>query len=112
MAFIQKKHEEDIDTETFMRDYLQTYVEKDVREISELRNLQTFQKFIKLCAGRIGQILNYQSLSEDLGVAQTTIKEWIGILEASYIIHLLPPFSVILKSNLLSHRNFISTIQP
>lgn len=74
------------------RQYLQTYVERDVRQLIQLKDLLLFQQFIKLCAGRIGRELNYQSLSNDLGVSSHTIKHWISILEASFIIFLLPPY--------------------
>jgi predicted AAA+ superfamily ATPase len=96
-----KLYEEDIPVEAFMRDYVKTYVERDVREISELKNLHLFQKFLKLCAGRVGQILNYQNLGDDLGVSHNTIREWISILEASYIIYLLPPFFTNIKKQLI-----------
>ncbi len=71
--------------------YIQTYVERDVRLIRNITDLSLFQKFIKLCAGRIGQLLNLNSLSDDCGVAVNTIKAWISILEASYIVFLLSP---------------------
>ena len=104
-----KLYEEDIPVEAFMRDYIKTYVERDVREISELKNLHLFQKFLKLCAGRVGQILNYQNLGDDLGVSHNTIREWISILEASYIIYLLPPFFTNIKKQLIkSPKNFIN----
>lgn len=96
-----KLYEEKIPVEAFMRDYLKTYIERDVREISELKNLHLFQKFLKLCAGRIGQLLNYQNLGDDLGVSHNTVREWISILEASYIIYLLPPFFVNIKKQLI-----------
>ncbi|MFH1461911.1 MAG: ATP-binding protein [bacterium] len=71
--------------------YIQTYIEKDVRLIKNVTDLSLFQKFIQLCAGRIGQILNVTSLSNDVGVSTTTIKNWLSILEQSYIIFLLQP---------------------
>ena len=75
-----------------MRDYVATYVERDVRQIINVRNLSSFQKFLKLCAGRLGQILNLSSISNDLGISHTTIKEWLSVLEASYVIFLLPAY--------------------
>ena len=100
-GFYPKLHEENIEPETFMRDYIQTYVERDLRELSELKNLHLFQKFLKLCAGRVGQILNYQNIGDDLGLSHNTIREWISIHEASYIIHLLPPFHANIKKQLI-----------
>lgn len=66
--------------------------ERDVRQIVNVKNLSSFQKFLKLCAGRIGQILNLSSISNDLGISHTTIKEWISVLEASYVVFLLPAY--------------------
>ena len=76
----------------FHRDYLQTYVERDVRLLINLKDLHIFQSFIRLCAGRIGQLLNYDNLSNELGVSSHTIKHWISILEASFIIFILQPY--------------------
>lgn len=76
--------------------YLQTYLERDVRQIIQVRNLNTFQGFLRLCAGRSGQLLNLSNLGADAGITHTTAREWISVLTASYIIHLLPPH----------HRNF------
>ncbi|MBI2411435.1 MAG: ATP-binding protein [Candidatus Kerfeldbacteria bacterium] len=71
--------------------YIQTYVERDVRLIKNISDLQAFQKFIKLCAGRIGQILNLSSLANDCGITHNTAKAWMSILESSYIVFLLQP---------------------
>ncbi len=73
--------------------YFRTYVERDVRLLSQIRNLSQFQSFVKMCAGRTGQILNLNSLGNDVGVSHTTAKEWISILKASYIVFTLEPFS-------------------
>jgi uncharacterized protein len=74
------------------QNYIHGYVERDVRQIKNVHDLNTFQKFIQLCAGRIGQVLNLESLSNDCGVDQKTIRSWISLLEASYIIFLLHPY--------------------
>lgn len=76
---------------TFYSSYVQTYVERDVRQIKNVTDLNAFQHFIKLCAGRVGQILNYSGLGSDCGVTTNTIKSWISLLESSYIIFLLQP---------------------
>lgn len=73
-------------------DYVETYVERDMRLIINIRDLGQFQKFLKLCAGRAGQLLNMQSLANDIGISHTTVRSWITILEASYIIFLLRPY--------------------
>jgi predicted AAA+ superfamily ATPase len=74
------------------RFYVQTYLEKDVRQISDIHNLMLFQNFMKLCAGRIGQLIDYASLSNQVGVSANTIKNWMSVLEASYIIIRLKPY--------------------
>lgn len=71
--------------------YIQTYVEKDVRLMKNIEDLSKFVRFIKLCAGRVGQLLNMTSLANDCGIAVSTAQAWISILEASYIIYLLKP---------------------
>ena len=71
--------------------YIQTYVERDVREIRNIGDLGKFIKFIKLCAGRIGQLFNASSLANEVGVAVSTIAEWVSVLEASYICYQLRP---------------------
>ncbi|MES2212312.1 MAG: DUF4143 domain-containing protein, partial [Pseudomonadota bacterium] len=67
-------------------------LEKDVRHISQIQNLVQFQNFIKLCAGRIGQVVDYSALSNEIGVSANTIKNWMSVLEASYIIFRLTPY--------------------
>ncbi len=71
--------------------YIQTYVERDVRQIKNITDLTTFQKFLKLCAGRIGQLLNLSSLANECGINHNTAKSWISVLEASFMIFLLQP---------------------
>lgn len=73
-------------------DYCRTYVERDLRQLSNLRNMSQFERFMALLAGRIGQILNLESLSGDVGVSANTVKEWISLLEASYIVKTLRPY--------------------
>lgn len=76
--------------------YVTTYLERDVRQLINVRDLTLFQRFLRLCAGRTGQLLNLSSLANDCGITHNTAKAWISILEASYILFLLPPH----------HRNF------
>lgn len=73
-------------------DYFETYIERDLRNIENIRNLDTFRLFVRLCAGRVGQLLNLSNLSNEVGVSQPTVKEWLSILQASYIIFTLPPY--------------------
>lgn len=72
--------------------YYNTYIERDVRQLINVKNLSLFQKFIRLCAGRVGSECNQSALSNEVGVSSPTINEWLSILEASYIIFKLPPF--------------------
>lgn len=84
-------YDKSIDPVIYYQNYISTYVERDVRQIKNIENLSTFIRFIKLCAGRIGQVVNFQSLANDTGVSPNTIKSWLSILEASYIIYLHKP---------------------
>ncbi|MES9880694.1 MAG: ATP-binding protein [Sedimenticola sp.] len=72
--------------------YYQTYVERDVRQLIQLKDAGLFEKFIKLLAGRVGQLINYQSLANDVGIDAKTIKQWLSILEASFVVFKLPPY--------------------
>ena len=72
--------------------YIQTYIDRDVRGISNIGNLSTFQRFLKLCAGRAGQLLNLSSFGTELGINYKTVRSWISILEASYLVFLLQPY--------------------
>ena len=72
--------------------YYQTYVERDVRQLIHLKDATLFEKFLKLLAGRVGQLINYSSLSSDVGVDAKTIQKWLSILEASFIVFKLPPY--------------------
>jgi predicted AAA+ superfamily ATPase len=83
---------DNLDPTRAYRNYLQTYVERDVRQIHNVKDLKTFQNFLKLCAGRIGSVLNKESLGNDLGISGNTVHQWLSILEASFIIYQLQPY--------------------
>lgn len=85
-------HENNIPFNIFFENYIDTYVEKDIRRIENIKNLITFRKFIKLIAGRVGSLINISSLANDVDVSSDTINRWIDLLEASYIIFKLPPW--------------------
>lgn len=72
--------------------YTKTYIERDVRDLLTVKDLDHFQRFMRLCAARIGSVLNASELSNELGVAVNTVNAWLSVLQASYIIYLLPPF--------------------
>jgi hypothetical protein len=78
----------------FAESYIRTYVERDVRDIQQITSLLEFQKFMRLCAARIGQLLDLTDLSKDSGLSLPTVKSWLSVLEASYIIFLLQPHHV------------------
>ena len=72
--------------------YVATYVERDVRQLLQIKDLQLFQRFLRLAAARSGQLLNLSALGADAGVSAVTAREWIGVLEASYLVMRLPPY--------------------
>ncbi len=80
-----------IEPTDFYPSYIQTYVERDVRLVRNILNLSSFARFIRLCAGRIGQLLNLSSLANDCGISVPTASSWLSLLEASYICYLLRP---------------------
>ncbi|PWS32962.1 ATP-binding protein [Pedobacter paludis] len=82
----------EIDPNIYYANYLQTYVEKDVTELLNVRDLTTFRTFIGLCAGRVGQLLNISGLANDCNISQPTAKAWLSILESSYLVFLLQPY--------------------
>jgi hypothetical protein len=71
--------------------YIATYLERDVRQLLAVRDLSLFQRFVRLCAARTGQLLNLSALANDCGVSHTTAREWVSVLEASYLVFLLRP---------------------
>lgn len=89
-------YDRDIAPTDFYPAYIQTYVEKDVRLLKNIGDSNAFIQFIRLCAGRVGQLLNYASLASDAGISPNTAKSWFAILESSYILYRLQPY----------HRNF------
>jgi len=82
-------------------DYIETYVERDVRRLGGIRNLTSFRRFVRLCTGRVGQLVNLRSLGSDAGVTHTTIREWLTVLETSYIIFQLQPFHANIRKRLV-----------
>jgi predicted AAA+ superfamily ATPase len=72
--------------------FFETFIERDLRQLVNIKNLSVFQRFIKLCTGRIGQMLNTNSLANDTGVSHTTARDWLSLLEASYVIFFLQPY--------------------
>jgi len=89
-------YDREIDVGKYYGNYIRTYVERDVRLLKNITDLYAFERFLHLCAGRIGQLLNMSSLATEVGVDVKTISSWIGVLEASFIVFRLQPY----------HKNF------
>ncbi len=89
-------YDRDIAPQDWFANYIATYLERDVRQLIAVRGLSQFQTFVKMCAARTGQLLNLASLGADCGITAVTAKQWLSVLEASYIVTLLKPH----------HRNF------
>ena len=90
-GFYPRIFDEKLKPRKWYTNYIRTYIERDVRMLKNISSLSLFQKFIKLCAGRIGQLVNLTSLGNDCGVSANTARDWLSILECSYIIFLLRP---------------------
>jgi uncharacterized protein len=91
-GFMPQLYEKSLSPTSFYRQYYQTYVERDMRQLAHIRNLSQFEVFLRLLAGRVGNILNLSDLSNATGMSVPTIKEWINILEASFIVFRLRPY--------------------
>lgn len=100
-GFYPRLYERSLDPTQALGDYFETYVERDVRQIGEIRNLTAFQRFVRLCAGRVGQLLNLSSLGADAGVSHTTAGEWLSVLEASFVVFRLQPYHANLSKRLV-----------
>jgi len=84
-------HDGDLDPHDWLRNYHQTYLERDVREVTNVGDLEAFARFVRLCAGRCGQLLNLVGLANDCGISHTTAKRWLSLLEGSFVVFLLRP---------------------
>lgn len=91
-GFYPTPNTQDIDLQLFYGGYLATYAERDVRQIKNIQDIASFQRFLSLLASRVGNLLNIQSLANDCGLSVPTIKSWLSILESSRIIYLLKPY--------------------
>ncbi len=85
-------HQRNLDPVKYYANYIRTYIERDVRLLKNISDLYTFERFLRLCAGRTGQLLNMSSLAAEAGVDVKTIGAWLGVLEASFIIFRLQPY--------------------
>ena len=89
-------HSQAVEPVDWFSSYVATYVERDVRQLLKVQDLQSFQRFVRLCAGRTGQLLNLSAIAGEAGVTHTTARAWLSVLESSDLVFLLPPY----------HRNF------
>ena len=95
-GFYPRIHDKHLSPRDWLGGYYQTYLERDVRNVLNVGDIETFSRFVRLCAGRCGQLLNLSGLASDCGVSHTTAQRWLSVLEASFVIVLLRPH----------HRNF------
>ena len=100
-GFYPRIHDQGLEPSQALGDYFETYVERDVRQLSEIRNLPNFRRFVRLCAGRVGQLVNLSSMGSDAGVSHTTAREWLNILETSYIVFQLQPYHANIRKRLI-----------
>ena len=91
-GFYPAIYDRDINPDKYYADYVDTYVNRDVTQLVNIQNASSFKRFIKLCAIRSGHLINFNNLARDAGVSHTTAKNWLSILETSYIIFMLPPY--------------------
>ena len=95
-GFYPRIYDLDLDPGIWLRDYIRTYVERDLRQLIQVSDLGSFQQFLEICAGRIGQLVNFSEIGNILGISYQTVKKWLSILETSFIVHQLRPY----------HRNY------
>ena len=91
-GFMPRLYDTTLDPKNLYRDYFSTYVEKDVRQMLNIKDLSQFETFVKLLAGRVGQLVNLASLAGDVGVSSQTLAQWLSVLEASFIVFQLPGY--------------------
>ena len=91
-GFYPRLHQENLEPYNFFMNYFETYVQRDLRQLAQIDNLHLFEKFVRLLATNVGQLMNSNRLANDVGISAPTIRKWIGLLEASYLVLLMPPF--------------------
>ncbi|MDR2155633.1 MAG: ATP-binding protein [Burkholderiaceae bacterium] len=91
-GFYPRIHDRGLDPSRALGDYFATYVERDLRQLAAVHDLQRFERFVRLCAGRVGQLVNLTSLGNDAGISHATARAWLDLLQTSFIVHVLPPW--------------------
>lgn len=92
-GFYPRIYDSDLNPADWYQSYIQTYLERDVRQLLNVGDINSFRKFLRVCAGRCGQVLNLSSIGNDLGISYQTVKKWLSVLEQSYIVYFLQPYS-------------------
>ncbi len=100
-GFFPPIYDRPVEPTHWIQDYVGTYLERDVRQILNIQDLATFQRFVQLCAGRVGQLLNVTSLAADAGVTRVTAESWLSVLEASHLVFLVRPWFTNLNKRLI-----------
>jgi hypothetical protein len=100
-GFYPRLYDNNIPPKLFYPNYLQTYIERDIANIKTVQDKTAFYRFLKLCAARCGQLLNYSQLAVDCSIAVNTAKAWISLLESSFILFLLPPYYMNISKQLI-----------
>ena len=108
-GFMPRLYDTTLDPKNLYRDYFSTYVEKDVRQMLNIKDLSQFETFVKLLAGRVGQLVNLASLAGDVGVSSQTLAQWLSVLEASFIIFQLPGYYENFGKRLIKSRKLYFT---
>lgn len=91
-GFYPRIYDLELNPTNWLQDYLRTYVERDVRQVLNIGDLGTFRQFLEICAGRIGQLVNFSEMGNLIGVSYQTINRWLSVLETSFIVYKLRPF--------------------
>lgn len=91
-GFYPRIYDQNLNATNWLLDYIQTYVERDVRQLLNVQDLNTFRQFLEICAGRIGQLVNLSEIGQLIGVSYQTVNKWLGVLQTSFIIHTLRPY--------------------
>ncbi len=91
-GFYPRIYDQNLDPTSWLGDYIQTYVERDLRQVINISDLGTFRQFLQICAGRTGQQVNFSEIGGQIGVSYQTVHRWLNVLETSYIIYLLRPY--------------------
>jgi predicted AAA+ superfamily ATPase len=90
-GFYPRIHDKNIPPREWLANYYQTYLERDVRNVLNIGDIEAFSRFVRLCAGRSGQLFSLSELASDCGISHTTAKRWLSVLEASFVVSLLRP---------------------